>query len=94
MSCFTNRRRGLAFTGHTAAVAILALTQPTSTFVAFQHPAGLPFPGFAIAALCFTAAACKPASAPPRSLSLITGALDGVAAAPQRAWRMRRWAAR
>jgi hypothetical protein len=44
---------GLAFTGHAAAVAILALTQPTSTFVALQHPVGLPFFGLGIAGLFF-----------------------------------------
>jgi len=33
---------GLTLTGHAAAVAVLALTQTTSTFVALQHPVGLP----------------------------------------------------
>jgi FtsH-binding integral membrane protein len=44
---------GLAFTGHAAAVAILALTQSTSVFVALQRPVGLPFFGLGIAALFF-----------------------------------------
>jgi hypothetical protein len=44
---------GLAFTAHAAAVAVLALTQPTSTFVAWQHPVGLPFIGLGIAGLFF-----------------------------------------
>jgi hypothetical protein len=44
---------GLAFLGHAVAVALLALTQPTSTFVALQHPIGLPFFGLGIAALFF-----------------------------------------
>ncbi len=33
---------GVAFTVHAVAVAILALTQSTSPFVALQHPVGLP----------------------------------------------------
>jgi hypothetical protein len=44
---------GLAFTGHAVAVAILALTQSTSMFVALQHLVGLPFFGLGIAALFF-----------------------------------------
>jgi len=44
---------GLAFTGHAAAVAALALTEPAGTFVALQHPVGLPFYGLGIAALFF-----------------------------------------
>jgi hypothetical protein len=40
---------GLALTGHAAAVAVLALTQSTSTFVAFQHVVGLPPLGLGIA---------------------------------------------
>ena len=32
--------KSVAFTVH--AVAVLALTQSTSTFVAWQHPVGLP----------------------------------------------------
>jgi hypothetical protein len=44
---------GLACTGHAVAVTILALTQPTSTFVALQHVVGLPFFGLGIAALFF-----------------------------------------
>ena len=44
---------GLAFLGHAVAVTILALTQPTSTFVALQHPVGLPFFGLGIAGLFF-----------------------------------------
>ena len=42
---------GLAFVGHAVAVAVLALTQPTSTFVALQHPVGLPFFGLGMAGL-------------------------------------------
>jgi hypothetical protein len=44
---------GLALTGHAAAVAALALTEPTSTFVALQHPVGLTFYALGIAALFF-----------------------------------------
>jgi hypothetical protein len=44
---------GMAFTGHAVAVAVLALTQPTSAFVAMQHPVGLPFFGLGIAGLFF-----------------------------------------
>jgi hypothetical protein len=44
---------GLAFTAHAAAVAALALTQNTSTFVAFQHPVGLPPLALGVAALLF-----------------------------------------
>jgi hypothetical protein len=44
---------GLAFTAHAAALAALALTQNTSTFVAFQHPVGLPPFALGIAALLF-----------------------------------------
>ena len=44
---------GLALLGHAAAVAALALTEPASTFVALQHPVGLPFYGLGIAALFF-----------------------------------------
>ena len=44
---------GIAFTGHAVAVAVLALTQPTSAFVALQHPVGLPFFGLGIAGLFF-----------------------------------------
>jgi hypothetical protein len=44
---------GLAFTGHAVAVAVLALTQSTSTFVALQHPVGLPFFGLGIVGLFF-----------------------------------------
>jgi hypothetical protein len=62
---------GLAFTGHAVAVAVLALTQPTGTFVALQHPVGLPFIGLGIAGLFFyrnrlrarQAAAAAPAAA-------------------------------
>jgi hypothetical protein len=42
---------GLAFTAHAVAIAVLALTQPTSTFVALQHPVGLPFLGLGVAGL-------------------------------------------
>jgi hypothetical protein len=44
---------GLALTGHAAAVAVLALTQSTSTFVAFQHVVGLPPLGLGIAGVLF-----------------------------------------
>jgi hypothetical protein len=44
---------GLALTGRAAAIAVLALTQPTGTFVALQHPVGLPFLGLGIAGLFF-----------------------------------------
>jgi hypothetical protein len=44
---------GIALTGHAVAVAVLALTQPTSAFVALQHPVGLPFFGLGIAGLFF-----------------------------------------
>jgi hypothetical protein len=33
---------GLTLLAHAAAIAVLALTQSTSTFVALQHPVGLP----------------------------------------------------
>ena len=36
---------GLTLLAHAAAVAVLALTQSTSTFVALQHPVGLPIFG-------------------------------------------------
>jgi hypothetical protein len=42
---------GLAFTGHAAAVAMLALTQPAGTFIAWQQPVGLPFLGLGIVGL-------------------------------------------
>jgi hypothetical protein len=42
---------GLAFLSHAAAVAALALTQSTSTFIALQQPVGLPFIGLGLAAL-------------------------------------------
>ena len=42
---------GLAFLGHAAAVAVLALTQTTSTFLALQNPVGLPFLGLGVAGL-------------------------------------------
>jgi hypothetical protein len=42
---------GLAFLGHAIAVAILALTQTTSTFVALQNPVGLPFLGLGVLGL-------------------------------------------
>jgi hypothetical protein len=42
---------GLAFLGHAVAVAVLALTQTTSTFLALQNPVGLPFLGLGIAGL-------------------------------------------
>ena len=42
---------GLAFLGHAVAVAVLALTQTTSTFLALQNPVGLPFLGLGVAGL-------------------------------------------
>ena len=44
---------GAAFTVHAAALTILALTEPTSTFVALQHPVGLPPIALGLAALFF-----------------------------------------
>jgi hypothetical protein len=42
---------GLAFLGHAVAVAVLALTQTTATFLALQQPVGLPFLGLGVAGL-------------------------------------------
>jgi hypothetical protein len=42
---------GLAFFTHAVAVAVLALTQSTSTFLALQNPVGLPFLGLGVAGL-------------------------------------------
>jgi hypothetical protein len=39
---------GVTLLAHAVAVAALALTQPTSTFVALQHPVGLPIFGLGI----------------------------------------------
>jgi hypothetical protein len=50
-SMITTAIIGLAFLSHAVAVAILALTQTTSTFVALQQPVGLPFLGLGIAGL-------------------------------------------
>jgi hypothetical protein len=50
-SMITTTILGLAFLSHAAAVAILALTQPTGTFVALQNPVGLPFLGLGIGGL-------------------------------------------
>jgi hypothetical protein len=44
---------GVAFTVHAAAVAILALTQSTSTFVAWQNLVGLPPVAIGIGGLFF-----------------------------------------
>jgi len=41
-SIVTTTILGLTLLGHAVAVAVLALTQTTSTFVALQHPVGLP----------------------------------------------------
>jgi hypothetical protein len=41
-SIVTTTILGLTLLGHAIAVAVLALTQTTSTFVALQHPVGLP----------------------------------------------------
>ena len=40
---------GVTLLAHSVAVAVLALTQPVSTFVALQHPVGLPIFGLGIA---------------------------------------------
>lgn len=50
-SMITTTIIGLAFLSHAVAVAILALTQTTSTFVALQQPVGLPFLGLGVAGL-------------------------------------------
>ena len=42
---------GLAFLSHAVAVAVLALTQTTTTFLALQNPVGLPFLGLGVAGL-------------------------------------------
>jgi hypothetical protein len=42
---------GLALLSHAVAVAILALTQSTGTFLALQQPVGLPFLGLGVAGL-------------------------------------------
>jgi hypothetical protein len=42
---------GLAFLSHAVAVAVLAFTQTTSTFLALQNPVGLPFLGLGVAGL-------------------------------------------
>jgi hypothetical protein len=52
-SMITTAIIGVAFTVHAAALTVLALTEPTSTFVALQHPVGLPPIGLGIAALFF-----------------------------------------
>jgi hypothetical protein len=50
-SMITTTVIGLAFTSHAVAVAILALTQSTSTFIAWQQPVGLPFLGLGLGGL-------------------------------------------
>ena len=42
---------GLAFLSHAIAVAVLAFTQSTSTFLALQNPVGLPFIGLGLVGL-------------------------------------------
>jgi hypothetical protein len=42
---------GLAFLSHAVAVAVLAFTQSTGTFLALQNPVGLPFLGLGVAGL-------------------------------------------
>ena len=42
---------GLAFAAHAIAVAVLAFTQSTGTFLALQNPVGLPFIGLGVAGL-------------------------------------------
>jgi hypothetical protein len=44
---------GVAFLAHAIAVAVLALTQTTATFLALQNPVGLPFLGLGVAGLFF-----------------------------------------
>jgi hypothetical protein len=44
---------GLTLTGRAATITVLALTQPTGTFVALQQPVGLPFVGLGFAGLFF-----------------------------------------
>jgi hypothetical protein len=44
---------GLTLLAHAGAIAVLALTQSTSTFVALQHPVGLPIFGLGLACLFF-----------------------------------------
>jgi hypothetical protein len=50
-SMVTTAILGLAITGRAAALAVLALTQPTGTFVALQHPVGLSILGLGLAGL-------------------------------------------
>jgi hypothetical protein len=44
---------GLTLLAHAAAIAVLALTQSTSTFVALQHPVGLPIFALGVGGLFF-----------------------------------------
>jgi hypothetical protein len=44
---------GLTLTARAVALAVLALTQSTGTFVALEHPVGLPILGLGMAALFF-----------------------------------------
>jgi hypothetical protein len=44
---------GVTLLAHAVAIAVLALTQPVSTFVALQHPVGLPIFGLGVAGLLF-----------------------------------------
>lgn len=50
-SMVTTAILGVTLLAHAVAVAVLALTQPVSTFVALQHPVGLPVFGLGIAGL-------------------------------------------
>jgi len=50
-SMVTTAILGVTLLAHAVAVAVLALTQPVSTFVALQHPVGLPIFGLGIAGL-------------------------------------------
>lgn len=63
-SMITTTIIGLAFLGHAAAVASLALTQSTSTFLAWQQPVGLPFFGLGIAGLFFYGTRQRAAATP------------------------------
>jgi len=42
---------GVTLLAHSVAVAVLALTQPVNTFVALQHPVGLPIFGLGVASV-------------------------------------------
>ena len=67
---------GLAFLGHAVAVAVLALTQTTATFLALQNAVGLPFLGLGVAGLFIYGTrqqARQRAAAPPPAISTQPG---------------------